>query len=141
MLEVKYDEATKLVRAWNADPLVEGNLKPRVGEAIVVFPNAFPPTQQSDFWTVDLALQELIPNPNWKPSPPMSIHQAIVLALDATSPLPVKVKRVWSGYEYISDCGVVQSVSPAQGKLKVGDSVLVLYDEATPIVLDKVFAG
>ena len=139
MLEVKYDEATKLVRAWNADPDAVGNLKSGVGEVVVIFPNAFPPKKQSDFYAVDSANQVVVPNPNYKPSPPSSIHQAVVLAIDATSPMPVKVKRVWSGYEYISDCSVVQSVAPAQGKLKVGDIVLVLYDETAPIILDKVF--
>ena len=66
MLEVKYNIADNRILAWNADPLVEGNLKPRVGEAVVVFPNAYPPTIPSDWYKVDLIGKNVVGNPDYK---------------------------------------------------------------------------
>ena len=65
MLEVLYSVSTGRVKAWNADDKVQGNLKPREGEAVVIIPVGIPP--QSDFYTVDLVNKTVLPNPLYKP--------------------------------------------------------------------------
>ena len=68
MLEILYDEATRRVLAWNADSKVVGNLNPQAGQKVVILP-INPPTVVSDFYTVDLAKQTVLPNPAYVPPP------------------------------------------------------------------------
>lgn len=66
MLEVLYDESSKIIRAWNADREVKGNLKPREGQAVVSFANENPPAAPSDWYKVDLANEKVVGNPDYQ---------------------------------------------------------------------------
>tara|TARA_Y100000310_G_C20476056_1_gene712475 strand:- start:128 stop:316 length:189 start_codon:yes stop_codon:yes gene_type:complete len=60
MLEVLYDIATREVRAWNADDSVQGNLKPKRGQKVVIFPGG-PPEERAAEYLVDLPGKKVIP--------------------------------------------------------------------------------
>lgn len=67
MLEILYDKDTKEVRAWNADESVQGNLQPKAGQEVVIFP-IDPPAFESGEYKVDLATQSIIDgNPDYVP--------------------------------------------------------------------------
>lgn len=66
MLEVLYDKATNEVKAWNADDSVQGNLKPKEGQAVIIW-NIDPPAFESDIYYVDLANKEIKGNPDYVP--------------------------------------------------------------------------
>lgn len=76
MLEILYDTATKEVRAWNADDSVQGNLKPKEGQEVVIFP-IDPPTFESDVYFVDLANKKLVGNPDYIPVEPFNAKAEI----------------------------------------------------------------
>ncbi len=66
MLEILYDIATKEVRGWNADDKVQGNLIPKEGQEVVIFPIS-PPDFESDIYYVDLASKKIVGNPDYVP--------------------------------------------------------------------------
>ena len=66
MLEVLYDKATKEVRGWCADPLQFGNFPPGKGKTVVIL-DCDIPTIESDVYTVDLATQKVVGNPDYVP--------------------------------------------------------------------------
>lgn len=94
MLEILYDVNTLEVRAWNADPLAQGNLLPGPGEDIVIFPidlPAFP----SDCYKVDLVDQTLITTPS-RPDYDLLMSDAIrAEELLATSPAVITQPQIW----------------------------------------------
>lgn len=63
MLEILHDIETLEVRAWNADDSVQGNLKPKTGQEVVIWDIGIPDSPRCSF-TVDLANQQLIPDPD-----------------------------------------------------------------------------
>ena len=74
--------------------------------------------------------------------PPHSTHISILEAVDPTKTRPAKVKRVWEGRDYFYDCFATQSVKDefVAGKIKIGDYVLVHYDNiGEQIVIAKVW--
>lgn len=88
MLEILYDTATKEVRAWNADMSVKGNLTPKEGQGVVIFP-IDPPTFDSDWYKVDLENQAIVGNPDYTPPTPLrfELHH---------SGLPDRLERIES---------------------------------------------
>ena len=66
MLEVLYDTATMNVRGWCADPTQFGNFPSRKGQTVVIL-DCDIPTIESDVYTVDLATQEVVGNPDYTP--------------------------------------------------------------------------
>ena len=76
MLEILYDTQTKEVRAWNADMKVKGNLKPKEGQKVVIFP-IDPPSFESDIYYVDLANKQIKGNPGYVPPAPFNARAEI----------------------------------------------------------------
>lgn len=71
MLEVLYDIATEEVRAWNADDSVQGNLTPKEGQEVIIFP-INPPDFESDIYYVDLVNEVIVGNPEYVPTAPFN---------------------------------------------------------------------
>ena len=76
MLEILYDTATKEIRAWNADDKVQGNLKPKTGQEVVIFP-IDPPSFNSDWYKVDLVNKQIVGNPDYVPVEPFDVKAEI----------------------------------------------------------------
>jgi len=83
------------------------------------------------------------PEPPQVPSaPPPSTHISQLVSLYIVAERPARVKRVWEGREYLVDCLVSMTVFNefGEGRLVVGDYVLVHYDDmGEQIVMGKVF--
>lgn len=141
MLEVLYEKETGIVRAWNADDSVQGNLLVKEGQEVVILPIDLPDFK-SDIYYVDLDNQVIIGNPDYKPIPPRSTHISVIEAIDPGKARPVRVKRVWSGYEYFYDCLATESIKDQflAGDVAVGDYVIVFFDDiGEQVVTAKVF--
>lgn len=91
MLEVLYDINTLEVRAWNADPLAQGNFLPGPDQDVVVLP-IDPPTAPSDWFVVDLVAQDMLPNPDYDPLTP---DERRALEILATSPDAITQPEMW----------------------------------------------
>lgn len=76
MLEVLYDKATNEVRAWNADDSVQGNLKPKEGQEVVIW-DIEPPDFESDVYYVDLDNKQIKGNPDYVPTEPFNAKAEI----------------------------------------------------------------
>ena len=142
MLEILYDKATKEVRAWNAADKVQGNLKPKEGQEVIIFPIS-PPSFGSGEYKVEEANQTIVDgNPSYKPKPPRSSHISVLTAVDAAKARPAQIKRVWEGRDYFYDCFATQTVKDefVAGKIAIGDYVIVHFDDiGEQIVTAKVF--
>jgi len=91
MLEVLYDVATKEVRAWNADDSVQGNLKPKKGQEVVILP-IDPPSFESDVYYVDLTNGVIVGNPDYNPLSPDDMRASEILA---NSPDVITLPEMW----------------------------------------------
>ena len=76
MLEVLYEQDSKIIRAWNADDSTQGNFKPKAGQAIILLPGE-PPIFDSDVYYVDLKNRQVVANPSYiQPPDPKAEWQA-----------------------------------------------------------------
>ena len=74
--------------------------------------------------------------------PTKSSHIATIIAITVGATRPAKVRRIWNGINYDSDCFVSQTVKDEYmaGNINIGDYVLVHYDDnGEQLVTAKVF--
>ncbi len=73
MLEVLYDKDTKEVRGWCADSKQFGNFTAKKGQEVVIL-DCGPPTVESNVYTVDLAAQTILGNPDYMAPVPRNLE-------------------------------------------------------------------
>lgn len=141
MLELRYNNETKLVTGWRSDPEKFGNLE-REGHTVVILDIPIPPLPGEAYLFNELS-QSLVENPEYiLPEPPKSTHYAKVTGFNPTALEPLSVVRTWQGQDYPCDCFVTQDIVDAYtaGNLAIGDYVLIHFDDSgKQIAMMKIF--
>jgi len=72
---------------------------------------------------------KFITSPPSPPQMPTSDHYAIIISYTPNIEKPLKVKRIFSGYEFIFDCYISQNIKDEflAGHINIGDIILVTF--------------